>query len=44
MDDFLNQLDIGNIDHPRGIRGFDGADEIADYFRRDNDPNWRQRD
>jgi hypothetical protein len=44
MDDFLNQLDIGDTDRPQGIRGFNGADEIADYFRRDNDPNWRQRD
>lgn len=24
-DDFLNQLDIGNTDHPRGIRGFNGG-------------------
>jgi hypothetical protein len=43
-DDFLNQLDLGDADRPHGIRGFNGADEIADFFRRDNDANWRQRD
>lgn len=44
MDDLLNSLDLGDVDRPHGIRGFNGAEEIADFFRRENDPNWRQRD
>jgi hypothetical protein len=46
MDDFLNQLDIGGMGHERfGRRGFDSPDELADWFKRDEDEeNWRKRD
>ena len=49
LDDFLNQLDIGNLGHERkGIRGFNSPDEIAEWFGRDRDgddeENWRRRD
>jgi hypothetical protein len=38
MDSFLNQLDIGGIGHERfGRRGFDSPDDLADWFRRDED-------
>ncbi len=47
LDDFLNQLDIGNLGHEsKGIRGFDSPDDIAEWFGRDKDDNgeWRRRD
>ena len=46
MDDFLNQLDIGGMGHERfGKRGFDSVDELADWFKRDEDEeDWRRRD
>jgi hypothetical protein len=40
MDAFLNALDIGG--QPK--RRFEGPDEIADWFRRDDSNDWRQRD
>lgn len=44
LDDFLNQLDLGDPD-PRNHRtGFNDVDEIVDWFKRDNDENWRTRD
>jgi hypothetical protein len=46
LDDFLNQLDIGNLGYERrGIRGFNSPDEIAEWFSRDKDDDeWRKRD
>ncbi len=46
LDDFLNQLDIGGLGHERfGKTGFDSVDELADWFRRDDeDDEWRRRD
>lgn len=44
MDDFLNQLDIGDPERPGGIRGFESPDEIADFFRREEGDEWRRRD
>ena len=47
LDDFLNQLDIGNLGHEsKGIRGFNSPDDIAEWFGRDKDDNgeWRRRD
>jgi membrane protein involved in colicin uptake len=46
LDDFLNQLDIGGLGHERGgISGFNSPDEIAEWFRRENDDGeWRRRD
>lgn len=47
MDDFLNQLDIGDPDPSNHRTGFDTVDEIVDWFRRDTDNDegeWRRRD
>jgi len=42
---FLKYLDIGDSDPRRHKRGFNGADDIADWFRNDNrSDDWRQRD
>ena len=46
LDDFMNQLDLGGLGHERfGKRGFDSVDELADWFKRDDDEtDWRTRD
>ena len=45
MDDFLNQLDIGGLGHDRfGKRGFDGIDDMVDWWTEDKPEDWRQRD
>lgn len=45
LDGFLNALDIGGIGHEgKGISGFNSVDEIVDWFRRDEEDGWRQRD
>jgi hypothetical protein len=44
LDDFLNQLDIGGLGNERyGVGGFNSADEIADFFKRDEDENPEER-
>lgn len=44
MDDFLNQLDLGNPDPSMYKRRFDGVDDILDFFLDDKPEDWRQRD
>lgn len=46
MDDFLNQLDLGDPDPTRHKTRFDTIDEIVDFFVRDdeNDEDRRRRD
>lgn len=50
LDGFLNALDLGPVDpNDKGVRGFNSPDEIADFFRRDEnedegDTLWRRRD
>jgi hypothetical protein len=47
LDDFLNQLDIGGLGNERyGVSGFNSADEIVEWFRRDEEEGdeWRRRD
>ena len=44
MDDFLNQMDIGDPDPTNHSTGFDGADEIVEWFKQDKTDDWRQRD
>jgi hypothetical protein len=49
MDDFLNQLDLGDPDPTRHKTGFNSVDEIVDFFKRDDidegdEKNWRRRD
>jgi hypothetical protein len=45
LDGFLNALDIGGTGSERfGVRGFDTVDEIVDFFKRDDENDWRTRD
>jgi len=44
MDDFLNNLGLGNPDPSNYKTGFDGADDITDWFKQDKPDDWRQRD
>ena len=44
LDDFLNCLDIGDPDPSNHRTGFGSADEIVDWFKRDDEEEWRQRD
>lgn len=45
LDDFLNQMDIGDPDPSNHIvDGFNSVDEIASWFSQDKSDDWRQRD
>ena len=44
LDDFMNALDLGDPDPSNHRTGFDGADDIIDFFSRDNENDWKQRD
>ena len=44
MDDFMNKMGLGDPDPSNYKSGFDGADEIVDWFQRDKPDDWRQRD
>tara|TARA_B100000902_G_scaffold339892_1_gene342376 strand:- start:1851 stop:2168 length:318 start_codon:yes stop_codon:yes gene_type:complete len=44
MDDFMNRMGLGDPDPSNHKMGFDGADEIVDWFQRDKPDDWRQRD
>ena len=44
MDDFMNKMGIGDPDPSNHKTGFEGADEIVDWFQRDKPDDWRQRD
>ena len=44
LDDFLNQMDIGDPDPSQHSSGFDGADEIVEWFKQEKTDYWRQRD
>ena len=44
MDDFLNQMDIGDPDPSQHVSKFDGAVEIAEWFHQEHPDDWRQRD
>ena len=44
MDDFMNKMGLGDPDPSNYKTGFDGADEIVDWFQRDKPDDWRQRD
>jgi len=37
LDGFLNALDLGDPDPTNHKTGFDGADDIADFFRNDDE-------
>ena len=44
IDDFMNKMGLGDPDPSNYKTGFDGADEIVDWFQRDKPDDWRQRD
>jgi len=44
MDDFLNQLDLGDPDPTNHRTGFDSVDDIIDFFSQDKPDDWRTRD
>ena len=44
MDDFMNKMGLGDPDPSNYKDGFDGADEIVDWFKQDKPDDWRQRD
>jgi hypothetical protein len=44
LDGFLNALDLGDPDPSNHRSRFDGADDIVDFFSRDNEGDWRNRD
>ena len=44
LHDFINALDLGDPDPSNHRTGFNGADDIIDFFSRDNESDWRNRD
>jgi hypothetical protein len=44
LDDFMNALDLGDPDPSNHRSRFEGADDIVDFFSRDNEGDWKQRD
>ena len=44
LDDFMNQMDLGDPDPSNHRTGFQSADEIVDWFSREKTDDWRQRD
>ena len=44
LSNFMNDMDIGDPDPSNHRTGFDGADEIVEWFKRDKTDDWRQRD
>ena len=44
MDDFMNKMGLGDPDPSNYRTGFDGADDINEWFGRDKPDDWRQRD
>ena len=44
LDGFMNALDLGDPDPSNHRTGFNGADDIVDWFKRDSSEDWRTRD
>ena len=44
LDDFMNQMDIGDPDPSNHKTGFDTADDVANWFHHEKTDDWRQRD
>jgi hypothetical protein len=40
----MNALDLGDPDPSNHKTGFESADDIIDFFSRDNESDWRNRD
>ena len=44
IDDFMNKMGLGDPDPSNYKKGFDGAEDIRDWFKQDKPDDWRQRD
>lgn len=44
LDDFMNQMDLGDPDPSNHRTGFQSADEIVEWFHQEKTDDWRQRD
>lgn len=44
LDDFVNKMGLEDPDPSNHKTGFNGADDITDFFRQDRSDDWRQRD
>jgi len=44
MDEFLNDLDIGNPDPSTHLMGPQNPVDLAEWFRQDRENDWRQHD
>lgn len=44
LDDFMNQLDLGDPDPSSHKTGFSGAEDILEWFKQNKPDDWRQRD
>lgn len=44
LDDFMNRMGLGDPDPSNHKSGFDGADDLLDWFKQDKSDDWRQRD
>ena len=44
LDDFMNALGLGDPDPSNHRTRFESADDIIDFFSRDNEGDWKQRD
>tara|TARA_Y100000004_G_scaffold194725_1_gene260007 strand:- start:190 stop:507 length:318 start_codon:yes stop_codon:yes gene_type:complete len=44
LDDFMNNLDLGDPDPANHRTAFSGPDDIAQWFSQEKTDDWRQRD
>ena len=44
IDSFMAGMGLGDPDPSNHRKGFDGADEIVDWFHHEKTDDWRQRD
>ena len=44
LDEFMDMMDIGDVDPSNHRNGFDTAEEVVEWFRQDKADDWRQRD
>ena len=44
LDDFMNQMDLGDPDPSNHRTGFQSPDEIVEWFHQEKTDDWRQRD
>lgn len=44
LDDFMNRMGLGDPDPSNHRSGFNGADDILEWFQQEKPDDWRQRD